>query len=569
MARKSRYATQNTEAVIMQEIFLAGLYIRLSVEDEDNIEQNSIGNQRKIGLYYLKDRSDITLVNVYTDNGYTGMNFHRPDFMRMMEDLKKGVINCVIVKDISRLGRHFLQTSEYVEKIFPEMGVRLICINDGFDSNGENSDTSQLMLPIKMVMNDSFVRDISKKIRSSITSKMNFGEFLPSAGSIPYGYLRNPKENTFDIDLEAAEVVARIYEMRSEGLKYAMIARKLNLEEIPSPGRLRYIRGITVNPKYEKAEWARKTIRKICSDQVYIGNRVHGRVKRDRLGAEKKRRAESEWLVIEQAHPAIITQELFEKVQDVNEEERKQEMKKTARADVTNDFRDVLRGKVICGDCKSEMKAKKGCARKNAKTGSRVFYDCGQYDISQHRRCSSHYIRQEALIQSVQNLLEKQISVAEDLEQLLTEVKQMPRVSNYQRNLQNRLRGIQRKRENLEEKTEHMLVDLMEGTIDRDMYEYAKQQYAEKNNQLLTQENEVSMEIGKLEGTLSTAEKWVNALKKYQKLPEINREIMDELVDYIEVYSNREIEVYLNYCDPFQKVKAFLEQISEVMKDAG
>ena len=156
------------------------------------------------------------------------MNFERPDFAEMMNDLKEGLINCVIVKDISRLGRHFLQTSEYVEKIFPEMGVRLICINDNFDSIEENADTTHLMLPIKMVMNDSFVKDISKKIRSSITSKMNSGEFLPPAGSIAYGYLRNPKENTYDIDPEAAKVVVRIYEMRSEGMKYNTIAKVLN-----------------------------------------------------------------------------------------------------------------------------------------------------------------------------------------------------------------------------------------------------------------------------------------------------------------------------------------------------
>ena len=167
------------------------------------------------------------------------------------------------------------------------MGVRLICINDNFDSIEENADTTHLMLPIKMVMNDSFVKDISKKIRSSITSKMNFGEFLPPAGSIAYGYLRNPKENTYDIDPEAAKVVVRIYEMRSEGMKYNTIARVLNSEEIPSPGRVRFLRGITVNPKFEKAEWTRKAIRKICTDQIYIGNRVHGRVKRDKLGAKK------------------------------------------------------------------------------------------------------------------------------------------------------------------------------------------------------------------------------------------------------------------------------------------
>jgi len=568
MARKSRYVDQNTEAIEVS-LFRAGLYLRLSVEDEDNIEQNSIGNQKKIGLHYLKDKSDIVLVKTYTDNGFTGMNFNRPDFTEMMSDLQKGLINCVIVKDISRLGRHFLQTSEYVEKIFPGMGVRLICINDSFDSIEENADTSHLMLPIKMVMNDTFVKDISKKIRSSITSKMNAGEFLPPAGSIAYGYLRNPKENTFDIDPEVAEVVVRIYEMRSEGMKYNTIAKVLNSEEIPSPGRLRFLRGITVNPKFEKAEWTRKAIRKICADQVYIGYRIHGRIKRDKLGAEKTRRAESEWTVIENAHPPIIARELFEKVQDVNKEEALLEKKKITRAEVGEDFRDVFRGKVICGECKSEMKAGKVCARQNAKSASSIFYDCGQYRGSQHRRCSSHYIRQEALLHSVKKLLDKQIAISEDLERFLDDVKGMPKVTNYQLRLQKQLLGIQKKRENTEEKMEHMLIDLMEGTIDRDMYEYAKQQYTEKRDQLLMQENEISVAIGEMKNAVHTAEKWVQAIREYQELPELNRELMDELVEYIEVFSSREIEVHLSYSDPFKALKEYLDQIPEVMKDAG
>lgn len=570
MARKSRYIENQTGLSIENdEIYRAGLYARLSVEDGDNEEYNSIGNQEKLGLHFLKDKSDIRLVKIYSDNGFSGMNFKRPDFTEMMQDLRTGLINCVIVKDISRLGRHFLMTSEYVEKIFPEMGVRLICINDNFDSMKENADTSQLLLPFKMVMNDSYVRDISKKIRSSITSKMNSGEFIPPVGSIPYGYLRNPKENTFDIDPETADVIVRIYEMRSEGMKFNTIARTLDLEGVPSPGRIRFLRGVTVCPKFENAHWSRKTVRSICEDQVYIGNRVHGKVKRDKVGEEKKRRDEAEWTIIPNAHEPIISKELFDMVQMVNKRELQKEAEKKQRIEVEDDMRDVLRDKVICGDCKTKMKAGKGLPRITSNLPAFVYYNCRTYQKSRHMQCSSHYIRDEAIVYALENLLDKQINLMIDFERFVDEVSRMPKVMRYQTDLQRKQMSLQKQRKNMEEKLENLLVDLLKGTIDRDMYEYAKKQYSEKVDDLLIQENQTSVTIGELHNTLYTAQSWIQKIKKYEKLPELTKELVDELVDSIEVYSNREIVIHLKYSDPFKQLKDYIQRVPEVKRHAG
>lgn len=245
MARKSRIHVQTEQQNEENRLVLAGQYGRLSVEDGDNIELNSIGNQQKICIHYLDEHPEIKLVEQYFDNGYTGMNYNRPGFRRMMDDLKKGRINCVIAKDISRVGRHFVLTSELVERTFPEMGIRLICINDNYDSEDTNADSSALTMPLKMVMNDYYVKDISRKIRSSISTKMKNGEYLPSASSVPYGYIRNPDALTYDIDSETASVIRRIYERRAAGQSLNGIARELNRDGIPSPGRIRYLRGLT------------------------------------------------------------------------------------------------------------------------------------------------------------------------------------------------------------------------------------------------------------------------------------------------------------------------------------
>lgn len=570
MARKSRYVAEVKEEK-KTAMLLAGVYTRLSIEDEDDEEQNSIGNQKKIALDYLKDKDDIAVTEYYVDNGYTGMNFSRPDFQRMMNDLRSGKINCVIVKDISRLGRHFVMTSEYVEKIFPMMGVRLICINDDYDSFDENCDSASLLLPFKMVMNDSYVKDISKKIRSSISAKMDSGEYLPSASSIPYGYIRNPEQNTFDIDEEVAPVVVRIFEMRANGVALNAIAKTLNEEGIPCPGKLRYIRGITKAAKYENALWIHGTLRKILMDQVYIGNRVHGRVKRDKLGMEKTRRSEEEWQVIENAHQPIISQELFDKVQEaMNEAASKRNAYKQQEAPET-DHREVFREKVYCGDCGSMMRGCKGLGRAN-EDGERkafIYYDCGKFLDSGRAVCSAHYVRQEEIMDTLRNALDTQLCAAIDFEALVKEVQAMPKVVHYESSVKNQLTSIQSKRRHMELRLEQLIVDLTDGLIDKQEYAYAKQKYNEEYEHLLEEENRLFTSSRRLGNIVASSDKWIRTLKEYRSIPDIDRKAVDFLVKRIKIYPGKRIELILNYEDPFRLVSEYLNQIPEVVENVG
>ena len=570
MARKSRYVAEVKEEK-KTAMLLAGVYARLSIEDEDDEEQNSIGNQKKIALDYLKDKDDIAVTEYYVDNGYTGMNFSRPDFQRMMNDLRSGKINCVIVKDISRLGRHFVMTSEFVEKIFPMMGIRLICINDDYDSFDENCDSASLLLPFKMVMNDSYVKDISKKIRSSISAKMDSGEYLPSASSIPYGYIRNPEQNTFDIDEEVAPVVVRIFEMRANGVALNAIAKTLNEEGIPCPGKLRYLRGITKAAKYENALWIHGTLRKILMDQVYIGNRVHGRVKRDKLGMEKTRRSEEEWQVIENAHQPIISQELFDKVQEaMNEAASKRNAYKQQEAPET-DHREVFREKVYCGDCGSMMRGCKGLGRAN-EDGERkafIYYDCGKFLDSGRAVCSAHYVRQEEIMDTLRNALDTQLCAAIDFEALVKEVQAMPKVVHYESSVKNQLTSIQSKRRHMELRLEQLIVDLTDGLIDKQEYTYAKQKYNEEYEHLLEEENRLFTSSRRLGNIVASSDKWIRTLKEYRSIPDIDRKAVDFLVKRIKIYPGKRIELILNYEDPFRLVSEYLNQIPEVVENVG
>lgn len=509
------------------EIYEAIAYYRLSKDDGKNHESDSIANQRVLIREYVKTHPNIKLVDEAFDDGYTGTNYDRPGFGKVMEAVNSGAVNCVIVKDLSRLGREYVETGKYLEMVFPSMGIRFIAINDDVDSG--------------------------------------------NASSIPYGYIRNPEKNTYDIDEETAPVVKRIFEMRANGVALNTIAKTLNEEGIPCPGKLRYIRGITKAAKYENALWIHGTLRKILMDQVYIGNRVHGRVKRDKLGMEKTRRSEEECQVIENAHNPIISKELFTAVQNaMNEATEKRRAYKKQDAP-KEDHRDTLRGKVYCGDCGSMMRGSKGLgrAKENGERKAFVYYDCGKYVESGRVVCSAHYIRQEEIMDSLKNALDAQINAAIDLETLVKEVQEIPKVVRYETSVKNQLVSIQSKRRHTELRLEQLVIDLTDGLIDKDEYCYAKKKYNKEYEHLLEEENRLFTSSKQLENIITSSERWVRMLKEYQQLPIIDRNAVEFLVKRINVYPDKRLELILNYKDPFEMVAEYLEQIPEVVVNAG
>lgn len=574
MARKSRTEkkVENVSTVYRQHIYEAGLYRRISVDvDGDDAEQHLIGNQQKIAEDYVMHVSFVHIKKVYTDNGVSGMTFKRDGFTEMMNDLYAGVIDCVIVKDISRLGRHFILTSELVEKTFPSMNVRLMCVTDNYDSIDPSLDAETLLMQIKMVMNDNYCKDFSKKIRSSINAKMGAGEFLPSSGSIPYGYIRNAKESTFDIDEEAACVVRKIFELRNQGFGFNAIAKELNDEGFPSPGRLRFNRGLTKSEKFEKAVWLRGAVRKICSDPVYTGCRIHGKVKRDRLGENKTRRSKDEWQVIENAYKPIISKELFESVQKVNEEALETRKHYEKRPDVTDDKREVLQDKVFCADCGSKMSGRKGISR-SRKTGeysSYVFFDCNHYHDTGKKECKCHYIRQDCIIRALTNCLNNQLKIAMDYEVFVENVRSMPKVVAYHSATEDSMASIRTKMTNLEAKKAQLIEDMLSGLIDSREYDYMNERLDIQYSELQHKYHEMRQASKELDTINIATDAWIKALKKYKTFKDIDKSMMDVLVEKIEVYDSTHIQIKLSFEDPFKAVNKYVDKVEEAMKHAS
>ncbi len=213
----------------------AAAYLRLSIEDGDKAESNSIGNQRELIQNFVAERPELHLVGEYADDGYTGTNFERPGFTQMMEDIQSDKINCIIVKDLSRLGRNYIEMGKYLERIFPMMGIRFIAINDNYDNaNTESSDSDSIVVPFKNLLNDSYCRDISIKVRSQLDIKRRKGEFI--GGYAVYGYSKDEQnKNRLVVDEYAADIVRSIYRRKLEGMSANSIADQLNSEGVLAP----------------------------------------------------------------------------------------------------------------------------------------------------------------------------------------------------------------------------------------------------------------------------------------------------------------------------------------------
>lgn len=316
MARVSRKNVQlGITPIVSQKIFNTAIYARLSIEDNGK-KGNSIENQIYLIEKYISAKEDLKHIETFVDNGMTGVNFQRPSFQRLLEEVKRGRINCIVVKDLSRFGRNYIETGEYLEKIFPYLGVRFISINDNFDSLHENNKS--LIISLKGILHDTYAKDISKKVSTALDIKKKSGKFMGKMP--PYGYIRSA-ENRYKLVVhkERARVIKDIFTWRLSGMGIVAIAKKLNEMEIPSQLKLRWIEGFEDGK--ETALWQGSSILDILRNPCYIGCIVERKSYNELYkGKQLKIIPPSRWNLIKNTHEAIIDEDTFYKVQKMIEE---------------------------------------------------------------------------------------------------------------------------------------------------------------------------------------------------------------------------------------------------------
>lgn len=304
----------------LQQFYIADAYYRLSRDDGDKIESDSIVNQKALVQEFLKLNPDIQIHEEKVDDGYTGVNFERLAFISMMEDIKAGRVNCVIVKDLSRFGRNYIESGRYIEKIFPYLGVRFISITDNIDSISSLDSTNELMIPFKNLMNDAYCRDISIKVRSHLDIKRKNGQFIGSFA--PYGYIKSPEnKNQLIVDEQTANVVRRIFDWKLEGMSGGRIADKLNELGVPTPYQYKQMNGEKFYCGYQKhteMRWSAATVNHILRNEVYTGALIQGKTYSPNYKVRKRmKKKESEWIRCENNHEPIITKEEFQLIREI------------------------------------------------------------------------------------------------------------------------------------------------------------------------------------------------------------------------------------------------------------
>lgn len=307
----------------VQRIYRTAGYARLSVEDGGKPGTDTIENQKELIRGYIDSRPDMQFAGFYCDNGRTGTNFERPGFEKLLNDVRTGKIDCIVVKDLSRFGRNYLETGNYLERIFPFLDVRFVAIADSFDTLAAERSSDGYIIPLKNIMNEVYSRDISRKIGSALAVKQRKGEFIGSWAA--YGYQKCKDDpHRLEPDEETAPVVQEIFRWRLCGISCKQIARKLNGQGIPSPSRYHYLKGDAKSDRYANAVWKPPIIKRILSSEVYMGHMVQGR-RRESFYERKKQQTlpASEWIIVHNTHEPIIEEETFRAVQKIAEDDKK------------------------------------------------------------------------------------------------------------------------------------------------------------------------------------------------------------------------------------------------------
>ena len=507
--------------------YIAGLYYRLSQEDERQGESVSIDNQRTMLRKYAEEHG-FEIHDEYIDDGVSGTTFQRPEVQRLLDDAKTGVINTIIVKDLSRFGRNYIEVGQYVDYVFPAFGIRFIAIQDNVDTENRDSGAMEMM-PIMNVFNEWHAANTSKKIRAVRRSNALAGIY--SAKKATYGYLKGTdKKRTPVIDEETAPVVRRIFELYAAGTSPKNIADILNAENIPSPGKLAYERLGHKGRPNEMRLWCEVSIRFMLNNIMYIGHlpmlqettvsyKNHKRQAKDR----------SDWVITYNNHEPIIPQELWDRVQ-----ERQKHMAQGRKT--KSGFVHPLSGFLVCADCGSKLKMS-GHSNK-AKTEYQYHFNCGLHLRYGKTLCFSHYIPAKDIEAIVLNDIRTMAQRIVLDEKTIREEFIRHNAELADRAIKTAKKELQGKRKRTEELSRLMQVayeDRLKGKMPEDICISFIQKYSEEQKRLETEIAELEGKLTETENTIQSADEFIRNIKKYLDAPELTREMCYELLDCVVV----------------------------------
>lgn len=520
-------------------IWNATLYLRLSRDDGDKEESNSITGQRELLRDYISQRPELREFAVRVDDGFSGSTFERPSFQKMIEDVKAGRTDCIIVKDLSRFGRNYLDAGEYIEKIFPFLGVRFIAVNDNYDSLGDKKASDDLIIPFKNLINEAYCRDISVKIRSQLEIKRKNGQFLGSFAA--FGYLKDEQnKNKLVVDQYAADIVRDIFKWKLEGVSPQDIADALNKLGVLSPMEYKRSLGMKFTTSFKtnsKALWSAGTVIRVLKNPIYTGVLIQGKETTPSYKVHKRvTKDESEWTVIEDSHEAIISKIDFDSIQKV--------LKCDTRRSPGGKAVGLFSGMIFCGDCGASM------VRKTVPAGEKkyVYYVCSAH--KQDKSCSPHRIRDNALEEILLDSLKQHISEVVDMRELLEITDTAPLRTAQAQKVQRQLDKKHEEYEKLQKLLMSLYENLADGIIDREEYTRLKASFTARADEAEKQMDALREQLEDIHNH-GTENAWMNEFIKRQGLTALDRAVVVALIDKILIHSNDVVEIIYRWQDEF------------------
>lgn len=514
--------------------FYTAMYLRLSRDDGDSFksESGSITNQKGLIRDYIRKQQDMELYDIYSDDGFSGSNFLRPEFKRMIADIEAGRVNCVIVKDLSRFGRDYIETGRYLQKIFPSLGVRFIALADNYDSFFADRGESSIVLPVKNFINDSYCRDISVKVKSGLEARRRNGEFISPFAV--YGYVKDPEDkNHLIIDEYAAVNVRNIFKWKIEGMAVSAIVKRLDSLGVLSPREYKKSMGVKFNGGFSgkgRSLWSSASVKRILSNEVYLGHLVQGKSQKINYKVQKViAKPEKEWIRAEHTHEAIITEDDFNIVQNLlkSDSRKSPDMNKPGR----------FAGLLFCGDCGEQM-----VRRVNHYKGkTKVYYICSTKNRGEG--CSRHSIKETVLTEITDYIITKYANIFMDTKKSFNNIEKpkanLDIISVYNKEIL-RLKEEQNKYHKF---CQGLNEDLKDGVITKEELERLYNIFNEKARKL---EQSCKEQENLIEEAL---QKRRNCTFRINGFGNIDRHTLSSMVKRIYIYEGRRIEIEFYFTD--------------------
>lgn len=550
-----------------KKVYEAAVYLRLSKEDGDvcgdsrKEESNSITNQKRLIHDFLKDREDIHVFKEYVDDGYSGSDFLRPSFQKMIEDMEAGKVNLIIVKDLSRFGREYIEAGRYLQKIFPAAGVRFIAVTDHYDSLTADRTEKNIVIPVKNFVNDAYSADLSVKIRSHLESKRENGEY--TGAYVSYGFMKDCNDhNKLVADPVAGENVKLIFQWKLAGMSNSKIAEKLNALGVLAPADYKRSLGIRYQSGFQKnlySRWSPAAVGRILSNPLCKGLVVQG--KKERINHKIKKmvaKPETEQSRYRQENLAFIREKQFDAVQEL--------LKKDTRTNPGQEGVYLFGGMLFCPDCGRQM-----IRRKTVYKGKQtIFYICKTYNVE--KNCTRHSIKEQELISLVMAAVRAQMQLVADAEETLKAAKEAMEGMKEAVLTDKRLPELEKE---LAENTailSGLYTDWMEGILSEEEYEEMKIFYSGRCKELEGQIRKRRERAGKAGEAVRKAKQWLGSLKDINCLlsgteGEIRRSLVCFLFDKIWVYEGKRVEVSFLYQDRMAEVYSLCGMFKETAQE--